>query len=118
MAGVTTSTWDLVKTIESDDENVPNYDSSSESEQEMQPKQMKKSDAIKKKTKKSDEFNNEFEFVGTVGEYNLDPWKSDVQKYIKRKASTKTDDKIARIREGKGIYVPLQLQHIAILAKC
>lgn len=92
-------TWDLIKTIESDDENVPVYDSSSESEEEFQPKKLKRSEL---KTTKN-EFSEEFEFVGNVGEYNADPWKDDVHKYIKRKAKTKTDDKIAQVLREKGI---------------
>nr|CAG4650121.1 EOG090X059J [Sida crystallina] len=97
-----TVTWDLVKTIDSDDENVPVYDSSSESEEEYQPKQQvkqKKGEVIKKKGK---DFAQEFQFVGCVGDYNSDPWKDDIQKYIKRKAKSKTDDKIALHRLGKG----------------
>nr|CAG4650939.1 EOG090X059J [Simocephalus serrulatus] len=95
---VPSCTWDLVKTIESDDENIPVYDSSSESEEEFQPKQLKK-DEIKAKSK---EFSQEFEFIGSVGDYNADPWKDDVQKYIKRKAKSKTDDKIAKVLKEKG----------------
>nr|CAG4649295.1 EOG090X059J [Scapholeberis mucronata] len=91
-------TWDLVKTIESDDENIPVYDSSSESEEEFQPKQIKR-DEIKVKSK---EFSQEFEFIGSVSDYNADPWKDDVQKYIKRKAKSKTDDKIAQVLKDKG----------------
>nr|CAG4636974.1 EOG090X059J [Ceriodaphnia reticulata] len=93
-----TSTWDLVKTIESDDENIPVFDSSSESEEEFQPKQLKR-DEIKAKSKA---FSQEFEFIGSVGDYNADPWKDDVQKYIKRKAKSKTDDKIAKVLKEKG----------------
>ena len=96
----TTSTWDLVKTIESDDENIPVYDSSSESEEEFQPKQLKR-DEIKAKSKA---FSQEFEFIGSVGDYNADPWKDDVQKYIKRKAKSKTDDKIAKVLKDKGMF--------------
>lgn len=91
-------TWDLVKTIDSDDENIPVYDSSSESEEEFQPKQLKR-DEIKVKSK---EFSQEFEFIGSAGDYNADPWKDDVQKYIKRKAKSKTDDKIAQVLKDKG----------------
>ena len=92
-------TWDLVKTIESDDEDVPVYDSSSASEEEFQPKQQKKGEKIKKK---GEEFSQEFDFIGCVGDYNADPWKDDINKYIKRKAKSKTDDKIALFRQGKG----------------
>lgn len=44
--------------------------------------------------KKKEEFNNNFEFVSSVSEYNHDTW-DDLMKYVKRKARTKTDDKIA-----------------------
>lgn len=46
------------------------------------------------KRKKKEEFNNNFEFVSSVKEYNHDTW-DDIMKYVKRKARTKTDDKIA-----------------------
>ena len=90
--------WDLVKTIDSDDENVPVYESSSESEVEFQPKKGKLKD-VKEKEKI---FSADFDFVGNVGDYNADPWKSDLQKYIKRKAKSKTDDKIAEVLQKKG----------------
>ncbi len=95
----TQQVWDLVKTIESDDENVPLYDSSSESEVEFQPKKGKLED-LKTKDKI---FSQDFNFVGSVGDYNVDPWKSDVQKYIKRKAKSETYDKIAHVLSQKGI---------------
>ena len=44
--------------------------------------------------KKKEEFSNNFEFVSSVKEYNHDTW-DDLMKYVKRKARTKTDDKIA-----------------------
>lgn len=44
--------------------------------------------------KKKEEFNNNFEFVSSVSEYNKDVW-DDLMKYVKRRAQTKTDDKIA-----------------------
>lgn len=99
-------TWDLVKTIESDDENIPIYDSSSESEEEFQPKQLKREELINQSKNKT--FSSEFEFIGSVGDYNADPWKDDVQKYIKRKAKSKTDDKIAQVLKDKGIPTPNQ----------
>lgn len=40
------------------------------------------------------EFEKGFEFVSSVKEYNQDTW-DDLMKYVKRKARTKTDDKIA-----------------------
>lgn len=94
-----TNTWDLVKTIDSDDENAPYENSSSESEEEHQP--LKNREEVKVKNK---EFSQEFEFLGNVGDYNADPWKDDIQKYIKRKAKSKTDDKIAKVLQSKGMY--------------
>lgn len=44
--------------------------------------------------KKKEEFNENFEFVSSVKQYNHDTW-DDLMKYVKRKANTKTDDKIA-----------------------
>lgn len=44
--------------------------------------------------KKKEEFNDNFEFVSSVSQYNHDTW-DDLMKYVKRKARTKTDDKIA-----------------------
>ena len=79
--------WDLVKSLNSDDENIPNYDESSSSEEEFQPKQEKKNEAKKKKLTKAEEFSQDFDFVASVGDYNTDPWTSDIQKYIKRKAN-------------------------------
>nr|CAG4651787.1 EOG090X059J [Triops cancriformis] len=87
---------DLIPSIDDDEADVPNYDESSDEEEEFQPKQKKKSD----KPEASKDFSDEFDFVDTVTEYNKDPW-NDVAKYIKRKAKTKTDDKIAQIRAEK-----------------
>jgi len=101
MAVASAPSWDLIKTLNSDDEDVPNYEESSSSEEEFQPKQEKKSE-IKKKDRKGKDFDEEFDYVACVGDYNADPWKSDIQKYIKRKAKSKTDDKIALIRKDKG----------------
>lgn len=95
-------TWDLVKSIDSDEENIPVGDSSSESEEEFQPKQFKKNQT---KIKPPKDFNHDFQFVDSVGDYNADPWKDDIQKFIKRKPKSKTDDKIAKILEEKGINV-------------
>lgn len=44
--------------------------------------------------KKKEEFDDNFEFVSSVSEYNHDTW-DDLMKYVKRKARTKTEDKIA-----------------------
>lgn len=44
--------------------------------------------------KRREEFSDNFEFVSSIKQYNQDPW-DDLMKYVKRKARTKTDDKIA-----------------------
>lgn len=46
-----------------------------------------------RKHKKKTDFDTEFQFIGSTTEYNADPW-NDLSKYIKRKAKSKTDDKI------------------------
>lgn len=47
------------------------------------------------------EFDKGFEFVSSVKEYNHDTW-DDLMKFVKRKARTKTDDKIAaKIKDRK-----------------
>lgn len=50
--------------------------------------------------KKKEEFNEHFEFVSSVSQYNHDPW-DDLMKYVKRKARTKTDDKIAETLKNR-----------------
>lgn len=50
--------------------------------------------------KKLEEFANNFEFVSSVSAYNHDTW-DDLMKYVKRKARTKTDDKIAEIIKNR-----------------
>lgn len=47
------------------------------------------------------EFEKGFEFVSSVKEYNQDTW-DDLMKYVKRKARTKTDDKIAVRLQKRG----------------
>lgn len=54
----------------------------------------------KQKNKKKVDFDTEFEFVSSVEEYNKDAW-NDLTKYVKRKAKTKTDDKIKKARKQK-----------------
>lgn len=51
--------------------------------------------------KKVTEFEKGFEFVSSVKEYNQDTW-DDLMKYVKRKARTKTDDKIAARLQQRG----------------
>ncbi|KAI9583780.1 hypothetical protein GQX74_005528 [Glossina fuscipes] len=76
---------DLIATIEEDAE-VENLSENSDVEIEYQPTKLKQ--------KKITEFEKGFEFVSSVKEYNQDTW-DDLMKYVKRKARTKTDDKIA-----------------------
>ncbi|XP_055855410.1 probable ATP-dependent RNA helicase DDX27 isoform X2 [Episyrphus balteatus] len=80
-----TTNLDLISTIEEDAE-VENLSEDSDAEIEYQP--------TKLRHKKVTEFEKGFEFVSSVKEYNQDTW-DDLMKYVKRKARTKTDDKIA-----------------------
>lgn len=52
----------------------------------------------KQKDRIKTDFDSTFEFVSTTNEYNENVW-DDLNKYIKRKAKTKTDDKIKKARE-------------------
>lgn len=85
------SNFDLIKTIE-DDEEVPNYSEQSDEEDDFQPR--------KQKRQEKKDFDVDFQFVNDVSEYNQDTW-NDLSKYIKRKAKTKLDDKIRSIRKQK-----------------
>ncbi|XP_018407128.1 PREDICTED: probable ATP-dependent RNA helicase DDX27, partial [Cyphomyrmex costatus] len=82
-----TSNCDLIRTIE-DDQEVPNYSENSDEEDDFQPRKQKK--------KENKDFDKGFQF--TSAEHNLDPW-NDLSKYIKRKPSTKLDDKIKKARK-------------------
>ncbi len=104
-------TWDLVKSIDSEDENIPVGDSSSESEEEFQPKQFKKNQT---KVALPKDFNQDFKFVDSVGDYNADPWKDDIHKFIKRKAKSKTDDKLAKNSWGKRFYIKFTCTHFVV----
>ncbi|XP_076762063.1 dead-box helicase Rs1 [Xylocopa sonorina] len=84
------SNCDLIKTIE-DDQEVPNYSENSDIEDDFQPR--------KQKRKENKDFDNNFQFVNDVADYNKDTW-NDLSKYIKRKAKSKLDDKIKKIRKG------------------
>ncbi|XP_043277330.1 probable ATP-dependent RNA helicase DDX27 [Venturia canescens] len=79
---------DLIKTIE-DDEEVPNFSENSDEEDDFQPRKQKKQE--------KKDFDSNFQFVSDASEYNQDTW-NDLSKYIKRKAKTKLDDKIKKIR--------------------
>ncbi|XKL59284.1 hypothetical protein PGB90_000300 [Kerria lacca] len=87
---------DLIKTINDGDE-VPNYSEESDEEIEYQPK--------KHKTKNETDFDSSFKFVSSISEYNKDTW-NDLQKYVKRKAVYKVDDKIEKSREYIKIIMP------------
>ncbi|EFN89832.1 Probable ATP-dependent RNA helicase DDX27 [Harpegnathos saltator] len=80
---------DLIKTIE-DDQEITDYSEKSDEEDDYQPRKQKK--------KESKDFDSNFQFINNVAEYNQDTW-NDLKKYIKRKATTKLDDKIKKIRE-------------------
>ncbi|XP_031617925.1 probable ATP-dependent RNA helicase DDX27 [Contarinia nasturtii] len=82
---------DLIKTIEEDAE-VENFSDDSDAEVEYQPTKMRR--------KKKEEFSDSFEFVSSVKQYNHDTW-DDLMKYVKRKARTKTDDKIAETLKNR-----------------
>ncbi|KAM8713359.1 hypothetical protein ACLKA7_013641 [Drosophila subpalustris] len=87
-----TKNMDLIGTIE-DDAEVENLSEDSDAEVEYQP--------TKLRHKKVTEFEKGFEFVSSVKEYNQDTW-DDLMKYVKRKARTKTDDKIAARLQKRG----------------
>ncbi|XP_017868778.1 PREDICTED: probable ATP-dependent RNA helicase DDX27 [Drosophila arizonae] len=87
-----TKNLDLIGTIE-DDAEVENLSEDSDAEVEYQP--------TKLRHKKVTEFEKGFEFVSSVKEYNQDTW-DDLMKYVKRKARTKTDDKIAVRLQKRG----------------
>jgi len=84
---------DLIKTIE-DDDVIEADDSSSEEEDIAQPKKNK----VARQTKK--DFEPGFSFVSSQKEYMRDTW-NDVSKYVKKKAKTNLDDKIAQVRKDR-----------------
>ncbi|KOC65020.1 DEAD-box ATP-dependent RNA helicase 28 [Habropoda laboriosa] len=105
---------DLIKTIE-DDEEVPNFSENSDVEEDFQPRKQKK--------KENKDFDSNFKFVNDVSEYNKDTW-NDLSKYIKRKAKTKLDDKINKIKIGSTNEVCLYiityknlLRHLVLFKK-
>jgi len=51
----------------------------------------------KHKTKGDSYFDDEFKFLNIASEYNHDTW-DDLQKYIKRKGTNRTDEKIEKSR--------------------
>nr|CAD7589445.1 unnamed protein product [Timema genevievae] len=58
----------------------------------------------KKKDKVNLDFDTGFNFVSSISEYNHDAW-DDLSKYVKRKAKSKVDDKIQKLRKSnsKGV---------------
>lgn len=84
--------YDLIKTIE-EDEEVPDFSENSDVEEDFQPHKPKKH--------QKKDFDNNFQFLNDASEYNKDTW-NDLNKYIKRKAKTKLDDKIKNIRNESG----------------
>uniref|UniRef100_A0A1Y1LMS4 RNA helicase n=1 Tax=Photinus pyralis TaxID=7054 RepID=A0A1Y1LMS4_PHOPY len=82
----------IIRTIE-DDEEVENFSEDSDDDLDDD----KKFQPGAKKNKET-AFDNAFEFVNSVEEYNKNTW-NDLHKYVRRKPSTKTDDKIKKIRD-------------------
>ncbi|KAK9696528.1 DEAD/DEAH box helicase [Popillia japonica] len=80
--------FDIIKTID-DDQEVENYSEESDVEITFQP--------TKRKQQTKKDFDTAFQFVNSVEEYQKDAW-NDLTKYVKRKAKSKTDDKIKKAR--------------------
>ncbi|XP_014366734.2 probable ATP-dependent RNA helicase DDX27 [Papilio machaon] len=78
----------LIKTIE-DGEEVEDLSEESDIEEEYQPS--------KQKVKRKADFDPSFKFVGSVDEYNKNPW-DDLQKYVRRNVKHTLDEKIAKRR--------------------
>jgi len=84
---------DLIKTID-DDDVIEADDSSSEDEDIAQPKKNKAARQTKK------DFEPGFSFVSSQKEYMRDTW-NDISKYVKKKAKTNLDEKIAQVRKDR-----------------
>ena len=84
---------DLIKTID-DDQEIEVEDDSSDDEDVAQPKKNKAARQAKK------DFEPEFSFVSSQQDYMKDTW-DDLAKYVKKKARTNLDDKIAKIRNER-----------------
>lgn len=54
----------------------------------------------RKKEKKKDKNDGDFQFISSIEDYNQDTW-NDLSKYIKRKVKTKLDDKIKKFRNKR-----------------
>ena len=102
---------DLIKTIE-DDEDVVTDDASSDEDDVAQPKKNKAARKAKKDFESGDTEDHvfycsflktsisDFSFVSSQKEYMRDTW-NDVAKYVKKKAKTNLDDKIAKVRKER-----------------
>ena len=84
---------DLIKTIEEEDV-IEADDDSSEDEDVAQPKKNKAARQAKK------DFEPGFSFVSSQKEYMRDTW-NDIAKYVKKKAKTNLDEKIAKVRKDR-----------------
>ena len=84
---------DLIKTIE-DDDDVNFVSGSSDSEDEAQPKKNRQ------ERKAKTFFEPGFAFVSNQKEYMKDTW-DDISKYVRRKAKTTLDEKIAQVRKER-----------------
>jgi len=91
---ITDLAMDLVKTIEDDDEIAYQSSDDSGSDNDAQPTKKK----IKTNAARSKDFDGAFEFADTQAEYMKDTW-DDVARYVKKKARTTLDDKIAKVRK-------------------
>ncbi|CAB3359323.1 Hypothetical predicted protein [Cloeon dipterum] len=80
---------DIIKTIV-EDEEVQDFSDETDEEELFQPSKQKK-------TKKID-FDPDFKFASNVSDYNNDTWQEHWAKYVKRKATSKLDEKIAEKR--------------------
>ena len=91
---------DLVKTLEEEDEVEYHSDSSKEEDDVDLRKPKTKQEKLAGKKKTSDDFDEGFQFVSTQKDYMKDTW-SDMSVYMKKKANTKLNDKIAKIRKER-----------------
>ncbi|XP_034826008.1 probable ATP-dependent RNA helicase DDX27 [Maniola hyperantus] len=78
----------LIKTI-TDDQEVEDFSEESDVEEDYQP--------TKQKVKRKADFDPKFKFVGSVEEYNKNPW-DDLQKYVRRNVKRTLDQKIEQKR--------------------
>ena len=92
-----TLTMDLIRTLEDDDEvkYASDEDSDDQDAPDAQPQAKKQK---RKDVNKEEEFEPGFEFVGNQEQYMKDTW-NDLSKYLKKKAKTTLDDKIAKVRK-------------------